>query len=84
MEGGAQQHSSSEEQGLAGLTQAAVKARPGKSTKRPRQRTPTDDDVPDLSRFFEDHEMSKKQQIAICRTYANHLAAALRATEENM
>jgi len=56
----------------------------GKGLKRPRRYTPNDDDVPDLGRFFEDYDLSKKAQIAICRTYANHLAAALRSVDENL
>jgi len=59
-----------------------TKQHPGKGLKRPRRYTPTDDDVPDLGRFFEDYDLGKKAQIAVCRTYANHLAAALRSIED--
>lgn len=56
----------------------------GKGLKRPRERlVENDDDVPDLAEYLSSFDMTKKQQIAVCRTYANHLAAAIRAVKED-
>jgi len=54
-----------------------------KSAKRPREERDGDEDVPDLSEYLAGFRINKKQQIALCRTYANHLAAALRSTEQD-
>lgn len=54
-----------------------------KSAKRPRQEHDRDEDVPDLADYLAGFRINKKQQIALCRTYANHLAAALRSTEQD-
>lgn len=37
-------------------------------------------DEPDLLSYFEQFGLTKQQEIAICRTYANYLAQQLRAT----
>jgi len=46
--------------------------------KRPRSLwvpTIADDETPDLAEYFEDWNMSAKQQIICCRAYASYLAA---------
>lgn len=78
MEGHAQHSSASEEQ--------VARAPAGKGVKRPRAALPLEEeerDVPDLADYLGSFNLLKKQQVAICRTYANHLAAALRAVEGN-
>lgn len=35
---------------------------------------------PDLQYYFEQYELTKQQQIAMCRTYANYLAQQLRSS----
>jgi len=57
-----------------------------KSIKRPRDAiimAAEEEDVPDLAEYFHQFGMTKKQQIAVCRTYANHLAAALRSVDQD-
>jgi len=80
MEQHAQEHS--EDERIGNTTRGT------KSIKRPRDAlvmAAEEEDVPDLGEYFQQftYGITKKQQIAVCRTYANHLAAALRSAEQD-